>query len=279
MELRNLEYLKKISDEGTFLAAAESLHVSQPALTRAMQKLEDELGLTLFDRTKNNAKINEAGMLAVECAEDVLDRVAEMMGRMENYKKSLTTLSVGSCAPGPTFELIPRLTSLYPEMTISSVIQPENTLVEGLLNDNYRLIVLSKPCSEENVLCLPYVRESLMVSLPKKNPLAKRDKLYFSDLKGLNILSSTNLGIWQEIHDTKMKGANFIVQPDRKTLHELIAASDLPNFVTNLSKQYVSYVPENRVAIPLDEPDASVQFYICALKKNKKIVTKVIDEP
>lgn len=277
MELRNLEYLKVIKDEGTFSAAAESLHVSQPALTRAIHRLEDELGLSLFDRTKNNAKINEAGMLAVECAEEIIEKVNQMESRMESYKRSLTTLSVGSCAPGPTFELIPLLTSLYPKMTISSVIQPEISLMEGLQNETYRLVVLSKPRTDDDIICMPYVSESLMVTLPKDHPLAKKDSLRFSDLDGLNILASTNLGIWQEIHDTRMKGANFIIQPERKTLHELIAVSDLPSFVTNLSTHYVSFVPENRIAIPFDEADACIHFYICALKKNESLVAKVIN--
>ena len=277
-ELRHLEYLVAVAEEGTFSAAAETLHITQPALTRMMQRLEEELRLELFERTKNRAELNEAGKLAVECAKTVLESAAQMIDRMERYRRSLTTLMIGSCAPGPTFTLIPRLTALHPEMTISSVLHPEDVLREELLNGTFQMIALSHPWQEKNVLCRSYVRESLMVSLPRTHPLAERRELQISDLEGLTMLLSSGLGIWQELHEKKMKNVHFIVQNDRKALHELIAASDIPNFVTNLSSQYISFVPDNRVAIPLKDPEATVQFYLCAGKKYQKLLDSVTDE-
>ena len=277
-ELRHLEYLVAIAEEGTFSAAAEALHVSQPALTRMMQRLEEEMGLILFERTKNRAELNEAGRLAVDCAKTVLESAAQMTDRMERYRRSLTTLTIGSCAPGPTFTLIPRLTALYPEMTISSVLHPEDELREGLLNGTFQMIALSRPWKEKDVLCRSYVREHLMVSLPRTHPLADRKELRISDLAGLTMLLSSGLGIWQELHEKKMKDVHFIVQNDRKALHELISASDVPNFVTNLSRQYISFVPENRIAVPLKDPEATVQFYLCAGRKHKKLLDSVTEE-
>lgn len=276
-ELRHLEYLIAIAEEGTFSSAAEALHVTQPALTRMMQRLEAELGLELFERTKNRAELNEAGRLAVECAKTVLESAAQMTDRMERYRRSLTTLTIGSCAPGPTFALIPRLTALHPEMTISSVLHPEDTLRKGLLNGTFQIIALSHPWKETDVLCRSYVRENLMVSLPRSHPLANRKALQISDLAGLTMLLSSGLGIWQELHEKKMKNVHFIVQSDRKALHELITASDIPNFVTNLSRQYVSFVPENRVAIPLIDPEATVQFWLCSYKKHRKLLDSVTE--
>ena len=227
-DLRHLEYLVAIAEEGTFSAAAEALHVTQPALTRMMQRMEEELGLALFERTKNRAELNEAGKLAVECAKSVLESAKQMTDRMERYRRSLTTLAVGSCAPGPTFQLIPRLTSLYPEMTISSVLYPEDMLREELLNGTFQMIALSHPWQEEDILCRSYVKENLMISLPCTHPLVDRKELQISDLSGLTMLLSSGLGIWQELHDKKMKDVRFIVQSDRKTLNELIV-----NFPSN----------------------------------------------
>ncbi len=277
-ELRHLEYLVAIAEEGTFSAAAEALHITQPALTRMMQRLEEELGLELFRRTKNRAELNEAGKLAVECAKTVLESAAQMSDRMEHYRRSLTTLTIGSCAPGPAFSLIPRLTALHPEMTISSVLHPEDRLREELLNGTFQIIALSHPWQERDILCQSYVRESLMVSLPRSHPLASRKELKISDLAGLTMLLSSGLGIWQELHEKKMKDVHFIIQNDRKALHELISASDIPNFVTNLSRQYISFVPANRVAIPLSDPEATVQFYLCAGKKYKNLLDSITDQ-
>ena len=278
-ELRHLEYLVAIAEEGTFSAAAEALHITQPALTRMMQRLEEELGLKLFERTKNRAELNEAGKLAVECAKTVLESAAQMTERMAHYRRSLTTLAIGSCAPGPTFPLIPRLTALYPEMTISSVLHPEDTLREELQNGTFQMIALSHPWQENDILCRSYVKENLMVSLSRTHPLADRKELWISDLAGLTMLLSTGLGIWQELHNQKMKDVRFIVQNDRKALNELISVSDIPNFVTNLSTQYhISAIPENRIAIPLADQEAAVQFYLCAKKKHKNLLDSVTEE-
>lgn len=112
-----------------------------------------------------------------------------------------------------------------------------------------------------------------MVSLPRIHPLANNKELQISDLAGLTMLLSSGLGIWQELHENKMKGVQFIVQSDQKTLNELIVASDIPNFVTNLSRQYhISTVSEKRVVIPLTDPEATVQFYLCARKKDQKLL-------
>ncbi len=277
-DLRHLEYLVAIAEEGTFSAAAETLHITQPALTRMMQRLEEELRLELFERTKNRAELNDAGKLAVECAKTVLESARQMTDRMDRYRRSLTTLAVGFCAPGPTFPLIPRLTALYPEMTISSVLHPADTLREELRNGTFQMIALSHPWQEEDILCRSYVKENLMVSLPRTHPLADRKELQISDLAGLTMLLSSGLGIWQELHDKKMENVQFIVQNDRKALNELIFASEIPNFVTNLSVQYhISAVPENRIAIPLTDPEATVQFWLCVRKKYKNMLDNVTE--
>ena len=275
-ELRYLQYLTAIADEGTLSAAAEKLHVTQPALTRSIQRLEQEIGLQLFDRTKNRVTLNEAGEYTVECARNVLDSVAQMEARLESYRRSMTTLTVGSCAPGPFFPLIPLLTALYQDMTISSVLQSEEELKEGLLKGTFQLIVLTHPWEEKGILSRAYVRETLMVSLPKHHALASRKQLRLSDLEGLTMLLSTGLGIWEELHAEKTKNVHYIVQNDWKVLKDLVVASDLPNFVTNLSLLYnISAVPEGRVALPLTDPEAAVQFYVCARQKNRKLLDDV----
>ena len=63
-----LEQLTAVHECGTLSAASEKLHLTQPTLTRSMQKLEDIFGVKLFERTKNRVHLNENGRLAAECA-------------------------------------------------------------------------------------------------------------------------------------------------------------------------------------------------------------------
>jgi len=73
IELLQLKQLVAFAEYGTLSKAAEMLHISQPTLTRTMQKLENEFDVLLFYRTKNKMELNENGKLAVIYANKILD--------------------------------------------------------------------------------------------------------------------------------------------------------------------------------------------------------------
>lgn len=77
-ELNQLHQLVTIANVGTISKAAEIIHLSQPALTRSMQRLESEWNVTLFDRQKNKVALNKTGELAVQYARRILDDVENM---------------------------------------------------------------------------------------------------------------------------------------------------------------------------------------------------------
>ena len=72
LTLEQLEQLVAVADYGTLSAAAEALHISQPTLTRSMQKLETEFAVPLFIRSKNKLTFHENGVLATEQARRIL---------------------------------------------------------------------------------------------------------------------------------------------------------------------------------------------------------------
>ena len=74
-ELNQFRHLVAVADPGTLSKAAELVHLSQPALTRSIQRLEAEWNVTLFDRQKNKITLNKTGELAVQCARRVLEDV------------------------------------------------------------------------------------------------------------------------------------------------------------------------------------------------------------
>lgn len=101
IELSLLAQLVAFADCGTLSGAAEKLHTSQPAVTRAMKKLEEELGFALFTRRKNHLALNAVGELAVRHARHILQEAEDMTERLRSYERSLRTISVGFCAPLP----------------------------------------------------------------------------------------------------------------------------------------------------------------------------------
>lgn len=87
IEFYQLEQLLTIAKVGTISKAAEVLLISQPALTRSIQRLEDELGVQLFDRKKNKVELNANGKLAVELFEKLLNDKEKIVNTLQAYNK------------------------------------------------------------------------------------------------------------------------------------------------------------------------------------------------
>lgn len=274
-ELEHLYHLLAVAEAGTLSAAAEALHISQPSLSRSMQKLEAEFGTPLFERTKNKVLLNEAGQLAVTEARRVTEAAETMEARMRAYVRSLHTISVGSCAPAPLWRLTPVLTERFPDRTISSVMREPEALIRGLREGQFQLAVLDRPLEEQGILCKEYTREQLYLSLPAVHPLAQQKGITLADLEGQTMLLYSELGVWQKLHDEKMQGVHFIVQTERRAFADLISASFLPSFTTNLT---LTMAPPdlNRVNIPILDPEATITFYLCAPTKQRTLLEAVL---
>ena len=276
LELQHLEYLVAIQEKGTLSAAAEALHVSQPALTRAMQRLEANLGQRLFTRSKNRVELNEAGKLAVECARLVLEAAGDMERRLEAYKQSRMTIAVGACGPGPLWVLTSALAALRPGMRLTSQIAAGEVLLRGLEKGEYQFVVLNAPLERPGILCRPYVTERLMLSVPPTHPLAGRKEVEICELDGLTMLLYGDLGVWQRLHDERMQGAHFIVQESREAFEQLVRASALPCFTTNLSSRFTPAARE-RVHIPIRDEEAAITFYLCARKGQRELLERLAE--
>lgn len=98
IEIYLLEQLQAFAECGTLLAASQRLHLSQPALSHSMQKLEEQMGVKLFERRKNRISLNEAGNLAAEYAAGILEKEKEMMEQVRLLDRSSHTVTLGVCA-------------------------------------------------------------------------------------------------------------------------------------------------------------------------------------
>ena len=274
MEIYQIRQLLAVARCGTLSAAAGVLNISQPALSRSMQRLERELGVPLFDRTRNRIELNEAGRLAVEQGEQVLRAVEGMTARMRDHARAQTTISLGSCAPGPMWTMTPGLALAFPDRTISSEMRPVETLIEGLLSGTYQIVILDRPLDRDGVLCRGSVRERLYVSLPASHPLSEREGLYLSELAGQTMLLYADLGVWERLREEKMGGIRFIVQREREAFLDLVSASPLPNFTTDLTRR-LRDPPPDRVEIPILDPEASIRFYLCASERDRRLLDRI----
>ena len=278
LETSQLQQLLIFAKCGTLSKAAEELHISQPSLSRTMQQIEAELGVSLFERQKNRLTLNENGQLAVEYAQKVVDQLSDMVFRVRTFDRMNNTISIGSSAPMPGIQLVRMLRRAYPDMTIASEIKNIPQLKEGLLQDTYQFIILPAAAGEQlqidGCTAIPFAEEHLMFALPKSHPKAKAKTLRLADINGQNMIIMPNLGFWRDIVDEKMPDSRFLVQTDRTSFEDLIAASVLPYFSTNLAMHDYTQ-PADRIFVPITDPEVNVTFYFIAKEKDRKKFARI----
>ena len=262
LEMYLLEQLAAVEACGTLSAASEKLHLTQPSLTRSMQKLEDLLGVKLFERKKNRIYLNENGKLAAECARRVLDEEQAMIRRVRAFDRSRRTLVIGTIAPGPIMELSPLLSGHFSDLTLSTEVRDEETLLRGLKEGVYQWIILNHRMEEGDIRCHPCGSERLYVSLSPNHAMAGGENVRFADMNGESFLMVNEVGFWDAIVRANMPDSRFLMQDDASALNELILSSTLPSFATDVTLRVYDGL-EDRVYLPITDADALTHYYCC----------------
>ncbi len=272
-ELNQLEQLIAIEKNGTLSKAAEELNISQPALSRSVQRLEKELEVTLFTRQRNKISLNEDGQMALDYAKRIIDTSYEMKSALITAAKARRTISIGSIAPYPMWAVTPEISRLHPSMSIQSEMRDALKLEQGLVSDEYQIIITNNPTYDKDTICVEYCEEDLYVSLPPAHPLASRKEISLSDLNGESVLQYSDIGFWSDILKEYLPDSMFLYQTDITALNELRKSSALPAFATNLTGNIPAN--EHRVLIPLTDDAVNVIFYLKYKKNNKKMFEEI----
>lgn len=231
IEIHFLEKLDAFARNGTLSAASEELHISQPAITKSMEKLEDITGVKLFERHSNRMELTETGKYAAELASEMLRENESFISRVGSYDRSLRTISFASCAPAPAYELTPRLQQLYSGMTIQTEVRIEKGLLAGLDAGSYQLVVTHiKPEHREDLFITVCGHETLSIAVPEAHPLAEKEQISFADLENIPVMQLRDVGFWGELVNEKIPHPHILLQDSEAVFYEIREASALPTF-------------------------------------------------
>ena len=177
MTLTELRYIVTLAREKHFGHAAERCHVSQPTLSVAVRKLEDELGVPLFERSKNSIQVTEIGRRIVDQAQRVLDQAGVIQDLAEDGKNQLNSpLKVGAIYTiGPYLfpHLLPELRREAPDMPLFIEEGYTGELRFKLRHSELDAIIVALPFEEPEVVTLPLYDEPFVVLMPSEHPLAE----------------------------------------------------------------------------------------------------------
>lgn len=192
MTLSELKFIVAVAREHNFRRAAEKCFVSQPALSLAVKKLEEELGVTLFERSHKDVTMTPIGEQIVAQAVRALeeaDRVKEIARMGNNQLAGPFKLGViYSTGPYLLPEIIPALRKLAPEMPLEVEENLTANLETQLRNRVIDAAIIALPFDVPGVHCEPLYDESFVVAVPDIHPWAERKLIHAEELASEKVL-------------------------------------------------------------------------------------------
>ena len=186
MTLTELRYIVTLAQEQHFGRAASKCFVSQPTLSVGVKKLEDELGIGLFERTRNAVRVTPMGEMIVNQAQKVLEEASSIKQLAKSGQNQLSTpLRVGAIYTiGPYLfpHLVPQLSSLAPQMPLYIEENFTAVLRRKLRMGELDAIIIALPFNEPDVLTRPLYDEPFRVLLPGGHPWEQQKDIDPADL-------------------------------------------------------------------------------------------------
>jgi DNA-binding transcriptional LysR family regulator len=188
ISLRQLEVFVAVAREGSVRAAAEKLHLSQPALSMALAELESQLDTDLFDRKRGRLYLSERGRDALPLAQEILERTVEL-GRsvrgngaaLEGELRLGASNTIGNYMVG---DLLGAFTAGHPQVAVRLTVGNSDAIVKGVLDHALDLGCVEGAVAHADIETRPWREDELVICTRPDHALAKRKRLRAEDFAG-----------------------------------------------------------------------------------------------
>lgn len=185
MEIDQLRYFLRAAERGNFTRAAEDLAISQPALSRSIQKLEEELGQPVFERKTRSIALTEAGTLLQARAQQILSIVEDTKSEITDDGESgrVRVGAIPTVAPYFLPEILKQFSEAFPR---ANLIVQENTtdlLLKSCTQGEIDLAIVALPVPVKYLEVEELFEEELLLVLPPEHPLVEKPKIKLSDIE------------------------------------------------------------------------------------------------
>jgi len=270
MTLTELRYLVALAETGHFRRAAEQCNVSQPTLSIAIKKLEEELDISLFERGRHQVTTTPTGERVVEQARTVLREIQNLYNLAELGKDPTgSMLSVGAIyTVGPYLfpQLVSRMQQLAPRMPLFIEESYTFDLSAKLGSGELDAIFIALPFTEPDVVTRALFDEPFVVLLPQHHPLAKQSDVDPGALTEHRVLLlgeghcfrdqvlESCPGLQQAIRERGARGEAVVEGSSLETLKHMVASGLGITVLPKSAAKEATYEQENVVIRPFKEP-------------------------
>lgn len=280
MELQQLLYFKTAAECENISQAAQKLYISQPALTKVIQRLETDLGVQLFDRTGRAIKLNGAGRTALSYAAAILEDIEQMRmavraSSREKDLRVLTNLPNIMRYLFPTYELEPRRTGMQ-----SEYVETTHFKTSVLLDKACDILITNVPLADDRISNTYLLQDHLLLYVPAHHPLHEKRHVRLDELANLNFLwpndtlNTASVRYIQRILTERHCNTTFISAADLGSMNYLLQFTDHCLITSALTSLF--YTPPQRVGIPVSDPDAAISYYVAFLYEQEDVIAPLL---
>jgi LysR family transcriptional regulator, transcription activator of glutamate synthase operon len=181
VQIEQLEYIVSIAEHHSFSKAGKALHISQSAISQSITKLENELGVIIFERSHAGVKPTEAGQKLIELASEALDKISEIHVQAEKYKSShKNQLNIG-LVTGLHLPFLPKVLSQlreeFPNYEVIFTENPSLELVGGIERQEIDIAVIAiyeETIKNPHLSFTKWYKGQTFVLVPRDSPLANQ---------------------------------------------------------------------------------------------------------
>ena len=270
MEMQQVRYFVALAGTLNFTRAAEQCNVSQPALTRAIQQLEHELGGPLFHRERGNTHLSELGRMMLPYLQTVEQSARAAREQARAVKKlERATLKIGAmCTIGPQLvaELMVRFQAAHPEVEVSVVDGGAPSMIDKLEKGELEIAIVGVPEElPESFHELPIFEERFVIVLPPNHRLTAKNPVHAADLDKEPYVSRSNCEVFEPVRQALL---------ERGIAMRKVFSSPRDDWVQGMIKAGLGlgFFPEfcvsdpDLVVRPLVEPSFSRTLYLATVR-------------
>lgn len=229
MELLQLKYFQCVAKYENVTKAATRLHISQPSLSTTIKRLEEELGIPLFNRTGKNIELNDFGKIFLSHTNKILTEIENAKSEvLELAGIKSTHLSISATASYFFSGVLAKFLTNNPNITLTQSITNPTKAVQKLKLGVLDFVISSPPINDPDIETIELFKEDIVVVVPNSNKFSKRKKLRLEELKNESFIELTENYAFRSTTEKMYNAAGFtpkiLFQGDADIMSELIDA-------------------------------------------------------
>lgn len=255
-----MRYFVAIVKHGSMTEASNRLYISQPTISKAIQDIETELGMSLFDRNKKKIALTDAGKVFFDQCEEILRRHSELPNDLKNMvgmRQGHIKIGLPPIMDaGKLMAIIKDFHDLYPKITFQLIESGSRTIESRLIQNEIDVGITVLPTESDHFDNFNFISESLCLVVHENHSLASSQAVSLKELKSENFIMFNEDFYLNEIITSACKNAGFIPDIISKTsqwnfIEEMI---DRELGICIMPESVAKLLKSSSVTIEIEEP-------------------------